>query len=174
MTVRASVEQHTWEHVDYRAALSSLVTVLRKLTPYAVAALLMAGAIMLAVSCKVSSIAFRNDSRVSTLKIEVADNPGALSRGLMGRESLPADSGMLFDFGREVDTTFWMKNTSIPLSIAFIGSNGRVLAINDMRPFDETPVTPPGNYRYAVEVNKGWFSSHGIKAGTVAVIDRAR
>lgn len=174
MTVRAGVEQHTWADVDYGASLGSVTAFLRKVSPYVVAAVLLAGAVMLAVSCKVSSIAFRHDSRVTTLKIEAVDTPDAMSRGLMGRESLAANSGMLFDFGEEVENAFYMKNTSIPLSIAFIGLDGKVLSIENMKPFDVTPVAPPGKYRYAVEVNQGWFSSNGIKAGTVAVIDRER
>lgn len=174
MTVRAGVQEHAWAHTDYRAALSSLVNFFRKLTPYAAAALLMMGAIMLAVSCNSSSIAFRHDSKVTTLKTEVVDTPEAISRGLMGRKSLPADNGMLFDFGQEVNTAFYMKNTSIPLSIAFIGSDGKILAIEDMKPFDLSNVSPPGEYRYAVEVNQGWFASHGIEVGAVAVIGRER
>jgi hypothetical protein len=64
-----------------------------------------------------------------------------------------------------------MKNTFVPLSIAFIDSAGKVLGTRDMKPFDLTPIEPPGTYRYAIEVNQGWFAQHGIKPGTRATID---
>jgi len=174
MTVRAGVQEQTWSHTDYRAALGSVVTFLRKLTPYVVAGLLLAGAIMLAVSCKPASIAFRHGSEVTSLKVEVVDTPARISRGLMGRKSLPEDSGMLFDFGEDVETAFYMKDTSIPLSIAFIDAEGTILAIEDMDPYDLTSVAPPGRYRYAVEVNRGWFARNGIEAGDTAVINMDR
>jgi len=89
----------------------------------------------------------------------------------MYRKSLPPDSGMLFDYGHEVETSFWMKDTSIPLSVAFISSDGKVLAVKDMVPYDLTPVKPPGAYRYAVEANRGWFGEHEIRPGDRAKIN---
>lgn len=116
------------------------------------------------------TVSFNNGTKVSTLRVEVAKTPGELERGLMDRESLPPDNGMLFDSGGEVETAFWMKDTSIPLSIAFIGSDGKVLATKDMAPFDLRAVEPPGEYRYAVEANRGWFGDHGIHSGDIAAI----
>jgi uncharacterized membrane protein (UPF0127 family) len=171
MTVRAGVEQHTWTHVDYEGAVGVLSAYARKTLPYCLAAVVAVSTILFAMSCKASSVAFRNGSRVSTLAVEVAETPADRMMGLMGRKSLTADSGMLFDFGTTVDTAFWMKDTSIPLSIAFIGTDGKVLAIRDMKPFDETPVRSPGAYRYAIEVNRGWFAANGITAGSTALID---
>ncbi len=112
------------------------------------------------------SVSFVLGSTVHTLNVEIADEPHEMERGLMHRESLPHDRGMLFDFGKEVETAFWMKDTEIPLSIAFIGSDGKVLAIKDMAPYDLTAVNPPGAYRYAVETNRGWFQENGINPGT--------
>jgi uncharacterized membrane protein (UPF0127 family) len=117
------------------------------------------------------TVSFKNGTEVVTLQVEVADSPRERDRGLMYRKSLPPDSGMLFDFGHEVENSFWMKNTSIPLSIAFIGPDGRVLAIKDMLPYDLTSVGPPGEYRYAVEANRGWLEEHGVGPGDRATIN---
>jgi len=133
--------------------------------------LLVAVAVFSSVGCGTGpTVSFNNGTKVSTLRVEVVKTPGELERGLMDRESLPPDSGMLFDFGGEVETAFWMKDTSIPLSIAFIGSNGKVIAIKDMAPFDLRAVEPPGEYRYALEANRGWFRDHGIHPGDTAAI----
>ncbi len=83
----------------------------------------------------------------------------------MFRESLPEDRGMLFDFGGETTTGFWMKDTSIPLSIAFISGEGVILDIQDMEPFSEALHQTNQRYPFAVEVNRGWFQRHGIEAG---------
>jgi uncharacterized membrane protein (UPF0127 family) len=116
------------------------------------------------------TVSFNNGARVSTLKVEVAKTPAERQRGLMNRESLPAGRGMLFDFGRNVETAFWMKDTSIPLSIAFIDTDRKVLSVKDMVPYDLAAVEPPGEYRYAVETNRGWFGEHGIGPGDRAMI----
>jgi len=87
------------------------------------------------------------------------------SRGLMFREAMPEESGMLFVFGRETKTGFWMKDTKIPLSIAFIASDGLILETQDMEPLSEELHTPARAYRYALEVNQGWFERHGLGAG---------
>lgn len=117
------------------------------------------------------TVSFKHDSEVSVLNVEVVEKPQERDRGLTGRKSLPADGGMLFDFGHEVETAFWMKDTSIPLSIAFIGSDGKVLAIKDMVPYDLAAVEPPGEYHYAVEANRGWLCEHGIHPGDRATIN---
>jgi uncharacterized membrane protein (UPF0127 family) len=99
------------------------------------------------------------------LSIEIADTPAERSTGLMNRESLPEDAGMLFDFGNDTNAGFWMRNTLIPLSIAFISSNGVILHIEDMEPLDKTLHYSPSLYRYAIEVNQGWFDRNGIAVG---------
>jgi uncharacterized protein len=171
MTVRAGVEQHTFARVDFEGVIDGVSTFARKTFPYVLGCLLVLTAVMFALSCKSSSVAFRADGRVSSLSIQVADTPSERAAGLANRAGLPADGGMLFDFGADSTSAFWMKDTSIPLSIAFIGSDGKVLAVKDMKPFDETPVKPPAPYRYAIEVNQGWFASHGVKQGATALID---
>jgi uncharacterized protein len=84
----------------------------------------------------------------------------------MFRDSLPEGQGMLFIFEQPKKASFWMKNTKIPLSIAFIDSAGKILEIESMNPLDET-VVPSGSDQvaYALEVNQGWFARHAISNG---------
>jgi uncharacterized protein len=101
-----------------------------------------------------------------SLKVEIADTPQASENGLMFRDSLPEGQGMLFIFEQPKKASFWMKNTKIPLSIAFIDSAGKILEIKSMNPLDET-VVPSGSDQvaYALEVNQGWFARHAISNG---------
>ncbi len=99
--------------------------------------------------------------------IEVARTPEETSRGLMGRRYLGKDEGMLFIFEREDYYGFWMKDTSIPLSIAFIDTEGRIVGITDMNPFTLNSHFPPRPALYALEMNKGWFAAHGVKVGDI-------
>ncbi|MDO8612612.1 MAG: DUF192 domain-containing protein [Dehalococcoidia bacterium] len=99
------------------------------------------------------------------LTVELAVTPGERSRGLMFRESLAEERGMLFVFAQETKAGFWMKNTKIPLSIAFIASDGLILETQDMEPLSEELHTPARAYRYALEVNQGWFERHGLGLG---------
>jgi len=103
-----------------------------------------------------------------TLKVELASTPEAWQRGLMFRESLPENQGMLFVFPQATGSAFWMKNTKIPLSIAFADQNGVILRILDMDPCEKDPCPsyyPGVAYRQALEVNQGWFDRHGVKEG---------
>jgi uncharacterized membrane protein (UPF0127 family) len=104
----------------------------------------------------------------STLQVEVAATPGARARGLMGRTELPSDQGMAFVFGQPTTGRFWMKDTLIPLSIAFWDERNRVVAILDMQPCRADPCPtygPDQPYVGAVEVNLGYFEGHGIEVG---------
>jgi uncharacterized membrane protein (UPF0127 family) len=102
----------------------------------------------------------------SPLTVEIADTPQASQNGLMFRDSLPDDRGMLFIFDQPRKASFWMKNTKIPLSIAYIDSAGGILEIKSMNPLDETVVPSSSNQvAYALEVNQGWFGRHGISPG---------
>ena len=101
------------------------------------------------------------------LRAEVADTPQESQTGLMFRTSLPEDRGMIFVFDTPRQANFWMKNTRIPLSIAYIDSTGKILEIHSMKPFDETLVRSAfDNVVYALEVNEGWFDRHKIGPGT--------
>ncbi len=85
----------------------------------------------------------------------------------MNRFSLKPDHGMLFVFERPEPLGFWMKNTFIPLSIAFIGADGRIVNIEDMRPLTEETHWSKGPALYALEMKKGWFAERGIGPGAV-------
>jgi uncharacterized membrane protein (UPF0127 family) len=96
---------------------------------------------------------------------EVAATPDQRTTGLMYRFSLKPDHGMIFVFDRAEPQSFWMRNTYIPLSIAFIGSDGRILNIADMAPRDESLHWSSGPAQYALEMRKGWFAERGIQPG---------
>ena len=85
--------------------------------------------------------------------------------GLMHRTEMAEDAGMLFIFPNDVRTGFWMRNTNIPLDIAYIGADGRVQEIRAAKPLDETVLTPAAPYRYVLEVNQGWFQRHNLGVG---------
>ena len=97
---------------------------------------------------------------------EVAQTPEQRALGLMYRFSLPADHGMLFVFEAPQPLSFWMRNTYIPLSIAFIGADGRILNVEDMAPRDESGHPSQGAAVYALEMRKGWFAEKGLGPGT--------
>src|SRR5206468_7039453 len=99
------------------------------------------------------------------ITVELARRRAEQSRGLMFRTSLPPDHGMLFVFTADEVQTFWMRNTKIPLSIAYADAGGRIVRIADLEPFDERPVTSIVPARYALEMNRGWFAAHRVVAG---------
>lgn len=99
------------------------------------------------------------------LTAEVATTPEERAKGLMNRFSLRPDNGMLFVFERPEPLSFWMKNTFIPLSIAFLDAQGRILNIEDMAPQTATTHWSKAPGLYALEMRKGWFAERGIKAG---------
>ena len=108
--------------------------------------------------------------RSARVDVEVVDTPETLQRGLMFREELAESAGMLFVFPAPRRLAFWMKNTPLPLSIAFIDDGMRVDAVEDMRPLDEGPrYRSRGACRFALEVNQGWFAAHGVRVGDRAV-----
>jgi hypothetical protein len=96
---------------------------------------------------------------------EVATTPDERATGLMNRFSLQPDHGMLFVFEKPEPLSFWMKNTYIPLSIAFIDGGGLIVNIEDMAPQTSTTHWSRGPALYALEMRKGWFVERGIKAG---------
>jgi uncharacterized protein len=99
------------------------------------------------------------------LKVELAATDAQRERGLMFRKSMPRDAGMLFTFDEPGYHAMWMKNTLIPLSVAFIDDEGRILNVLDMEPQTLDAHAAAGPARYAIETNKGWFAERGIKAG---------
>jgi hypothetical protein len=99
--------------------------------------------------------------------VEVAKTPEERAKGLMHRKHLAKDEGMLFIFEAEGYHGFWMKNTLIPLSIAFLDKEGKIVRISEMKPLTLTSHDPPQPILYALEMNMGWFAAHGIKEGDV-------
>ena len=97
----------------------------------------------------------------------IADNPVRRTKGLMGEMRLPEKEGMLFIFPEEQGLGFWMKDTMIPLSIAFISKSGQILNIEEMYPYDLTTVRSQGDALCALEVPSGWFKRNGIHPGDI-------
>ena len=99
------------------------------------------------------------------IKAEFANTFQARAQGLMHREKLAQNTGMLFRFDEAATQCMWMKNTLIPLSVAFLDEAGTVVTILEMQPHDETSRCSSGPARYALEMNRAWFAERGIKPG---------
>lgn len=99
------------------------------------------------------------------IRAEIAREEADRERGLMHRTQLAQDAGMLFVFPRAGRYCFWMKNTALPLSIAFLDNNGRMLNFADMEPRTERKYCADGLASYALEVNRGVFLAAGVPAG---------
>jgi uncharacterized membrane protein (UPF0127 family) len=116
---------------------------------------------------------FRGDSPLAgRLRLEVAETPRQHERGLMHRTALPVDAGMLFLLPSPMpaEAGFWMKNTRVPLDIAYLDAGGRIVALRSMEPCRargaRCPLYPPGHaYHHAVEVSRGWFAERGVGVG---------
>ncbi len=102
------------------------------------------------------------------LQVEIADTDAERQRGLMERTALGEKRGMLFVFDSETTLSFWMKDTLIPLSVAYLDSEGRIIDIQDMQPLDETSHPSAEPAKYALEVNQGFFEEHGVEVGDPA------
>lgn len=99
------------------------------------------------------------------LTAEVAANDQARATGLMHRRMMPESRGMLFVFPDAAPQSFWMMNTYIPLSIAFLDDNGTIINIADMKPLTTDPHPSAKPAKYALETNQGWFARRGIRPG---------
>jgi len=109
----------------------------------------------------------RADSSAVEITVEIARTDEEKAQGLMYRKKLPDGQGMIFVYDRDQQMSFWMKNTVIPLSIAFIAADGRIIEIRDMQPHDLSSVQSSRSVRYALETPQGWFGRAGVKAGDV-------
>jgi uncharacterized membrane protein (UPF0127 family) len=110
------------------------------------------------------------------VKIEIADSEQERELGLMNRTSLAENAGMMFIFMEPVKTGFWMKDTKIPLSIAFINDNFDIVSILDMDPCEAAPCkvyTPESAYSAALEVNQGAFEKWGVRVGDRVTLTRS-
>jgi len=124
------------------------------------------------ISCKSTAtnkrdIVLINENR---LNIEIAETEKQRSLGLMHRKYLDKDNGMLFVFENDRILSFWMKDTHIPLSIAFLSSDGVIKEIRDMTPFSLDPVVSKNHVRYALEVNQGYFNEKNILVGDSVIL----
>lgn len=99
------------------------------------------------------------------LRVEVAFTQKERTIGLMFRDKLDSDHGMLFIYPQEQNLSFWMRNTRIPLSIAFINSSGTITQIESMAPYSLTSHTSKAEVRFALEMEEGWFRKNGITVG---------
>ncbi|MCT4475973.1 DUF192 domain-containing protein [Peribacillus sp. NPDC101481] len=117
---------------------------------------------------KTKMIKILSGNRETRLTVQVADTQRKRDKGLMFVGKLPENEGMLFVFPVKIYGGFWMKNTLIPLSIAFLDSDGEILKILHMEPCKEDicpTYDPEISYHYAIEVNLGWFEKNQIKEG---------
>ena len=105
-----------------------------------------------------------NGNRVN-ITAEIAETDEQRQRGLMERDKLDDGKGMIFIFSQDQMVSFWMKDTRIPLSIAFISADGDILEIRAMEPFNLSPVRSSRSVRFALEVPQSWFSRAGIAVG---------
>ena len=121
----------------------------------------------------VDEITFTDGERRIRMPVLVADDDELRAVGLMHRTELPADAGMLFVFEEPTSGGFWMKNTLLPLTIAFVGQDGTVQQIMDMDPCTADPCPsyqPDDPYLYAVEANQGYFVTKGISPGSTVAL----
>jgi uncharacterized protein len=100
------------------------------------------------------------------IRAEVVSDPGTRAQGLMHRKTLAQGSGMLFIFDEHATHCMWMKNTLIPLSVAFVDDRGTIVNIADMEPQTEASHCAAQPVKYALEMNRGWFAARGIKPGS--------
>ncbi|HSD41807.1 MAG TPA: DUF192 domain-containing protein [Burkholderiales bacterium] len=111
---------------------------------------------------------------IHLIRAEVANTFDSRARGLMFRKSLGANNGMLFVFTDLSAHCMWMRNTYVPLSVAFIDEQGTIVSVHDMQPLDETSHCAAKPARYALEMNRGWFAQKGIKPGAkIGGLDKA-
>lgn len=129
---------------------------------------------LLLTSCSTNAMptaTFHTEKGSIPLAIEIADDPQERETGLMYRETMPEDQGMLFVFDSEVPLTFWMKNTLIPLDMVFLDAEKKIVHIaRDVPPCqaDPCPLVPSqGSAQYVIETNAGWTAKQGILVGDV-------
>jgi len=111
---------------------------------------------------------------IHLIRAEVAHTFETRAQGLMFRRSLGPNEGMFFIFTRTEVHCMWMKNTLVPLSVAFLDEKGKIVSISDMQPQTETAHCAEAPAKFALEMTRGWFSARGIKAGaSILGLDKA-
>jgi len=132
-----------------------------------IAAILFIGSSLALAQVNVGLPTIELKTGIYRIQAELADTPKAREVGLMNRTSMPTNSGMLFIFEQKAGHCFWMNNTKIPLSIAFIADDGKIVNIEEMQAETTNNHCPRANVRYALEMNKQWFSERVIVPGSV-------
>lgn len=110
------------------------------------------------------------DGKSAIVTVEIASTSEQRTLGLMHRQQLADDAGMLFLFRGDSTVGFWMKDTLVPLSIAYADAAGRIHEIREGTPQSRTTLTPKLPYRYVLEVNQGWFERHGLGPGATLLL----
>lgn len=141
-----------------------------------VRALLLLGIVFIGGSCSDASdsrVILQGDGREVPVTVEFALTPASQARGLMWRDELAADRGMLFVFGDSRPRSFWMKNTPLPLDIIYISEDARIVSIAERTTPYSTKSIPSGlPARYVLEVNGGFCEEHGVSAGSQVVLPK--
>lgn len=120
-----------------------------------------------------TTLVIRSQNGEHAFTVELADTPADRARGLMFRESLAPDAGMLFDFHEERPVSFWMQNTLIPLDMLFIRADGHIANVHaEAKPRDTTSIPSDGPVAFVLEIPGGRAAELGIAAGDVVVHDR--
>ena len=114
------------------------------------------------VGAPLRSLSLIGSTRTAEVKVEIASTFEERAVGLMFRQSLPTDTGMLFIYPDDQTSGHWMRNTYIPLDIAYVDARGLVIEVRQGKPLDETPLRPQKPYRFALEMTVGWFESHAL------------
>ena len=134
--------------------------------------MLFSAALVLPLSVKAQDAPQMNLQRLKLLAgihqidVQVASNSEQRQIGLMFRKEMPQHEGMIFVFEEPTKQCFWMKNTLLPLTAAFVADDGTIVNLEDMKPQTENPHCSIKPVRYVLEMNKGWFAKKGIKAGS--------
>lgn len=105
-----------------------------------------------------------------TVAAEVASTPEEREEGLMNRDEVPDGTGMLFVFEQAAPRSFWMKDTYVPLDIAYMNADFRIVSIHQMKPLDTNTYDSGAPAMFALEVRQGWLAEHGIEEGDVAKV----
>jgi uncharacterized membrane protein (UPF0127 family) len=102
--------------------------------------------------------------------LEIANTESTRRTGLMKRDAMDDDHGMIFVFGEENERSFWMSNTRIPLDILYVDASGKIVSIHSMKPYDLGSTPSNGPAKYAIELNKGLAAAAGVKPGDTLII----
>ncbi len=137
----------------------------RRILAWLVVALMAPGVLLAQQAPQPAQRTTKLTTGIHVITAEVASTPQSRMIGLMMRERLAPNHGMVFVFEDKSQHCFWMRNTLIPLSIAFIDDDGTIVNIADMAPKNEASTCPQRPIRYALEMDQGWFAKRGVTAG---------